>query len=421
MLTLTLAWRSFLRHRRRSIITVMAVALGLAMMLFFVGFGDDAHKRMADMGIRLGAGHVLVQGRGYQEQQTLSQRVHDPERVVAEAKRLKAVEHVAPRVLTSGLIQAAEHSRAVLVAGVDPALEPKLSDIASKKGRVLGAYLRPRSKLPYENQPADIYLGETLAKTLGVQLGDRVVLSASPDGQSEPRSAAFLVRGMFRTGVSELDSAHVEIPLRESQKLLDLGNSVTQVALLLREGEDPDAVADELTRSLSDPTLEVLPWTVALAELHEAIVLDEMGMYLMMAIIFVIVGIGIFNTVLMSVSERTREFGVMMALGTSRWRIFSLITCEALVLAASAALLGLALGLSMHFWVARHGIDMTALAGGEDYQFSGIALSGRFYSTLGPGTVVLWTIVVVLMVLISALYPAFRATRFEPVEAMRHV
>ena len=160
---------------------------------------------------------------------------------------------------------------------------------------------------------------------------------------------------------------------------------------------------------------------MALAELYEAIVLDEMGMYLMMAIVFVIVGIGIFNTVLMSVSERTREFGVMMALGTSRWRIFSLITCEALVLAASAAVLGLLLGLGVHFWVAQHGIDMVALAGGEDYEFSGIALSGRIYSALHPSTVLLWTLVVMLIVLFSALYPALRATRLEPVEAMRHV
>jgi len=425
-LTFRLAWRSFVRHRRRSAITVGAIAFGLAMMLAFVGIADDGHARMADMGIRLGSGHVVVQGKGYQDEQTLVHHIKDPAPILASARAMPHVEHVVPRISAGGLIKAAERSRAVLVSGVDPKLEPLANDLASDAARVAGDYLRPREEMEFTNGPADIYVGTDLAESLGVTTGERVVLTVSPVGDSRPASAAFVVRGIFKSGVSELDSSAVQIPLSEAQTLLGLGQGVTQVGVLLSDDKYTDATTAGLVATVSTPEMvagediEVLPWKVALRELYEALVLDDMSLYLMMAIIFVIVGIGIFNTVLMSVAERTREFGVMMAVGTSRGRVFSIIFAESLVLALVSAALGLGLGLGIHALVAHYGIDVGAMAGGEDYEFAGIAFSGRIYSTLSPWIVTKWTLVVMGIVMLSAAYPALRATRLEPVEAMRH-
>lgn len=427
-LTLRLAFRSFVRHRRRSAITVTATAFGLAMMLAFVGIADDGHARMADMGIRLGSGHVVVQGKGYQDEQTLVHRITDPAPILASARALPHVEYALPRISASGLIKAAERSSAVFVSGVDPKLEPLANDLASDEARVAGDYLRPRSEMEFTSGPADIYIGTDLAESLGVSPGERVVLTVSPVGDSRPASAAFVVRGIFKSGVRELDGGAVQIPLGEAQALLGLGDSVTQVGVLLSNERHTDATAASLVAAIStesllaegDGAVEVLSWKVALRELYEALVIDDMSLYLMMAIIFVIVGIGIFNTVLMSVAERTRELGVMMAVGTSRRRVFSIIFMESLVLAVVSAALGLAIGLGIHALVAHYGIDVGAIAGGEDYEFAGIAFSGRIYSTLTPWIVTKWTLVVMGIVMLSAAYPALRATRLEPVEAMRH-
>jgi ABC-type lipoprotein release transport system permease subunit len=425
-LTLRLAWRSFIRHRRRSAITVGAIAFGLAMMLAFVGIADDGHARMADMGIRLGSGHVVVQGKGYQDEQTLVHHIANPAPILASARAMPHVEYAVPRISAGGLIKAAERSRAVLVSGVDPTLEPLANDLASDGARVAGNYLRPRSEMEFTNGPADIYVGTDLAESLGVATGDRVVLTVSPVGDSRPASAAFVVRGIFKSGVTELDGGAVQIPLQEAQALLGLGEGVTQVGLLLSDERYTDTTTAGLvatistSESVSGDDIEVLPWKVALRELYEALALDDMSLYLMMAIIFIIVGIGIFNTVLMSVAERTREFGVMMAVGTSRGRVFSIIFAEAFVLAVVSACLGLAIGLGIHALVAHYGIDVGAMAGGEDYEFAGIAFSGRIYSTLSPWIVTKWTLVVMGIVMLSAAYPALRATRLEPVEAMRH-
>ncbi len=421
MLTLMLAWRSFVRNKRRSIITAAAISFGLAMMIVFVGLADDGHARMAEMGIRFGSGHVLVQGKGYQEDQTLDRLVTDPEQVVQIAKQIPQVKQAVVRVHASGLVTAGERSSSVLVAGVDPALEPLVSDIASPEKRAAGEYLRARADMEFVKGPADIYLGSELAETIGVGLGDRVVLTVSPVGQSRPASAAFRVRGTFKSGLSELDAGYVEIPIAEAQKLLNLGKRATQVALLLDRLEDTEPVTKELQQSFAgQEALEILPWQKALRELYEALVLDDLGMYLMMAIIFVIVGIGIFNTILMSVAERTRQFGVMMAVGTSKGRLFATILAEAMVLALVSAAVGLAIGLSGHAAIAHYGIDVADLAGG-DYEFAGIAFSGKIYSRLTLWVVTKWTLVVMGIVLGSAAYPAFRATRLEPVEAMRHV
>jgi ABC-type lipoprotein release transport system permease subunit len=421
MLTLRLAWRSFLRHRRRSAITSLALALGLAMMLVVVGIANGAHARMVELGVRMGAGHVIVEGRGYREERDLDHVIDRPGEVLAAARRIGGVRAAVPRVNASGLLRAGDSSVAVAFTGVDPSVEPAVSEVASNAHRVAGDYLRPRDRMPFANQPSDIYVGAQLAENLDLKVGDRVVLTASPRGGGAPASAAFLVRGVFRTGLAELDGFSVQIPIGDAQTLLGLGGSVTEIALMLDNPDDVDAVVSAMRAGIRGrDELEVLPWQQALSELYESIVLDDAGMYLMMAVVFVIVGIGIFNTVLMSVVERTRELGVMMAIGTSARRLFGEVMAEAGVLAITGCAAGLALGLSIHAYLASTGLDVQQMFGNK-MAIAGLLLEGRIYSRLSAGAVAGWTAVIAGIVLVSALYPAFRVAKLKPIEAMRHV
>jgi ABC-type lipoprotein release transport system permease subunit len=322
-------------------------------------------------------------------------------------------------VHTGGLVASGELSAAVIVVGVDPDVEPLVSSIADERNRVAGTYLRRRDALEFENQPSDIYIGDKLARTLEVEVDDRIVLTVSPIGADRPAAAAFYVRGIFHTGLADLDGFYVEIPLADAQDMLGLDGAVTQVALLVEDLEDTVPVTMELRERLAGAEdLEVLPWQQALRELYEAIVLDDAGNYVMLAIIFIIVMIGIFNTVLMSVVERTREFGVMLAIGTSTRRLFATVMAEACILAVASAITGLIVGLSLHYWLMTTGLNVEAIYG--EMEFAGIIFEGRVYSTLTNFQIVGWTIVVIGLVILSALYPAWRATRLKPVEAMRH-
>lgn len=423
MLIARIAWRSFLRHKRRSLITASAISFGLALMLISVGMGKDVHDRMADMGIRLGAGHVLVQARGFQDEQTLDYTLAHPDEILAVARQLEHVTVAVPRVRAGGLLSTGEASSAVVVAGVDPALEPRASLLAAPERRISGAYIRATGEHELVNEPADVYVGRTLAETLKLELGDRVVLTVSPRGGGRARSIALNVRGVFRSGIDELDGFYIEIPIDVAQDVYMLGDEVTQIAVLLDSleatGPATAALRDELASVPGVETLEILPWQEALKELYEAILLDDGGNYVMMAVIFVIVAIGIFNTVLMSVIERTRELGVMMAIGTSQRSMFAMVMAEAAILAVVAALAGVLVGLGGHLYFATYGLDLTSLYG-EDMEMAGIVFEGRMYSQLSAAVVARWSLVVVGIVLVSALYPAFRATRLDPVEAMRH-
>jgi ABC-type lipoprotein release transport system permease subunit len=281
--------------------------------------------------------------------------------------------------------------------------------------------VRPRSEREFLLTPGDIYLGEDLSEKLDARLDDRVVVTIAPPGGGDPRAAAFIVRGTFRTGVTEVDRGMVHVDIDDARSLLGLSGVVTQVALLLSDQEDVPKVTNSLRRTLAARSdVIVRPWQEALKELHDAIVLDDASAKLMMGVIFVIVTLGIFNTILMSVTERTKELGVQKALGTSGSRIFTYVLLEAAILAAFSAAAGLALGLTGHFVVSKVGINVSALLG-DDYQISGIAFSGYIYSRLTVEGVVQWTLVTIGLVLASAVYPALRASKMIPVEAMRHV
>ncbi|MCK5795909.1 MAG: ABC transporter permease [Deltaproteobacteria bacterium] len=423
-LSLRLGWRSFLRHKRRSIITGAAISFSLALMLFFVGFSRDAHERMIEQGVRLGVGHVVVQGKGYQHEQSLDHLVADPAAVAKIARSLPGVRHVATRLAGDALIAAGEHSAAIRVTGVDSRAEVKASVLPTK--RVKGHYLHSevgRSEVGRgaRRGPADIFLGVKLARKLEVAVGDRVVLRVAPRTGGKTQAAAFVVCGLFRTGVAQIDAFYGEIPIASARDLLRAGHAATQVALLLDDAETSRHTAQELQAKLKGMAVpvEVLPWEVALRELYDGLVLDSGSMYVMLAIIFILMTIGIFNTMLMSVIERTRELGVMMAIGTSRGRLFSMVLAEATMLAIVASGVGLGIGYGLHRWLAATGIDLGKLYG--DMEFAGITTSGMVYSHLSVEAMVGWTLTTVVLVLLSALYPAYRATRLQPVDAMRHV
>ncbi len=418
MLVLRLAWRSFVRNRRRSLITVAAVSLSLAMIIVFVGVDNDVHEQMASLGIRLGEGCIMVQDRGYQENQTLDYLVADPSGIMTAVKSIPGVTQAVPRVRANGLLIAGESSAPVMVSGVVPPLEPLVSVIPSPDNRVAGAYLRSRNELKFKNEPADIYIGEELAKILKLSVGDRTVLTVFPPGASGPAQAAYTVRGIFRTGIRELDQSYVEVPLYAIQSQLGISPKVTQVALFVKNIDDTERITAEVRDKLP-PGLEVLSWKQALKELYDTIKLDGAGMYLMLGVILIIVAIGIFNTVLMSVVERTREFGVMMAIGTSPARVFMIVVTEAAIMAVIAGAIGLGIGLGLHLWIRHTGIDIGS--SWISYQVAGVFLQGRIYSLITGSEVLKWALVVVGMTVASALYPAYRATRLRPVEAIHHV
>jgi ABC-type lipoprotein release transport system permease subunit len=375
---------------------------------------------MADIGVRMGLGHVVVYPAGYREDPSLDRLIEDPAAVEAAVAKLgPAVAHVAKRLRTDGLVQAGATSIGVTISGGDPAIEPLVSHISSPKVLVQGGTLASCANHGAGELPPAL-IGQELAKSLGVHVGDRIALNVKPRKSTEMRLGAFQVCGEFATGIRDVDTFWVEIPLDEAQHLTDAGQGVTMVALLLANADEAGAIATRLANDLHRADLEVLPWQQAAPDLYAAIAVDEGGMYVFMIIIFVVVAVGILNALLMSVLERTREFGVLLALGAEPRKIIALVLYEAIALGLLAVGIGLALGLAGNHYLATHGLDYKKLFG-DSLQAGGILLPDKFYSALATGKVIWSSGIVFVLVVLGAAYPAIHASRFQPTKAMNHV
>lgn len=444
MVFLKLALRGLGRHRLRTVVTLLAVALGYVLLLVYLAMHKGGHGAMIELGIRQGqAGHVVVQAKGYQQSRAaelvVPQADHYRDQIAAMLPRAR----VLLRVFGGGLARSSNDAVGVLFSGVEPRTERSVSAIA--QAIVEGVYLdasekaiqaaekRPGRLWCARPGPADappirrVVIGRQLAKTLRVGLCDKIVLDAQ--GLGEQESSQLRVVGLFSSGNIDLDSAFIQLSLDDAQRLLHLDESAHQIAIFVDNADRAAQIVRMLrgkgpnrttTGSVLPDELDVLPWDKALPELAEFIWLDASSGWVFMVVIFVIIAIGVLNTVLMSVMERTRELGVMRALGMRPINTLQLVLCEGLLLGALGVLLGGALALPLLYYLQHVGIDLTLWTESGSLEMGGMAMS-VMHGESSAGQLLGGAVAVFCMTLVSSLYPAIRASRLAILRAIHHV
>ncbi len=408
MLFYHMAWRNIWRYRRRSLLTIGAISLGLAFFILLQGFADGFHEQMVDNSVRAHIGHIEIERKGYRDNPGLNKTLPHPEEVRSIIQRLPNLRGYSLRVQGDGLISTSENSAGVAIVGVDPQQEVTVTTI--HRALIQGTYLDPSTHHP-------ILIGARLAKTLQAGIGDKVVLLVqAADGSMG--ADQFRVVGIFRSGSPDLDQGMVYVLRSDAQELFALGNGVTQAVLLLQTSQQVDATQQTLAKELTGDDVEILAWSQVEPFLKQFIQLDDAFLYIMGLILFAVISIGILNTILMSVFERVHEFGVMMSLGTKPRQIVGLVMNEALLLGLVGIALGFLLGCGSTLGLATRGVDLSSWAAGT----AAIGITSTIvYTKVVIGHVV-WGVVAVLgVVLLVALYPAIHASRLEPVQAMRHI
>ena len=403
---LKLAWRNVWRNRRRTIISVAALALGVMAIVTFHSFREVANEEMI-RGITSGLiGHAQVHGRGYQESPEMANVVADPASVETTLKGALPGARTERRVLGAGLAAAGDAATAVMVMGIDPGNPASRALLGIETGEGLAP--APASQ---------VVVGSGLARELGLAPGSELVLV----GQAADGSLAndrFLVAGTADAGSFEANATTVFLHLEDAQSFFALGDGVHQVIVRLpTEDEDLSHPVSLLRGAVDLSALEVMAWTEILPELKGAIDAKRKNSRLIDVIIFLIVSLGILNTMTMSTFERTREFGVMASLGTRRSRILDMVLLETLIQGAIGFLVGVALA-----WALLHGIgtaDFSGLTGDTD--ILGARLPGALRLSVVPASVSSAALVTLLTMLAGGLIPAVRASRLKPVEAARYV
>ncbi|HVY31988.1 MAG TPA: FtsX-like permease family protein [Polyangiaceae bacterium] len=414
-----LALRNTLRNRRRTLLASVAISLSFALLLVFLGIGDGVHEAMAEVGVSMGLGHLIVDREGFSDDPSLEHSLPEPARLRTALLRLPWVRQVAPRLRTDALITAGATSVGVALSGVEPSIEPLISKIDTPRSMVAGHALAPPDGTPARSEPAPIVVGKELARTLDVQVGDRVTLTVRPRGGGETHSGAYRVHGIFATGVHDIDAYWSEIPIQAARELTGSEQAATSLAVFLDNVAETTPAKAQLQTALAGEHVEVLSWMQAAPDLYSFIVVDQGGLYAMMGILFVVVAAGILNTLLMGVMERTGEFGLLLAVGATPRRVVAIVLAEAAILGAVAVGAGLALGLTVNHYFSTTGIDLSGMTG-EGYETSGVLLPTHFYAHLYPAKLVWSAVLIVGLVLLGACYPALRAGRLQPVEAIRH-
>ena len=407
MIFLRLAVRNVVRNARRSALTVAAIAVGMAALLFLWSFIDGVNDQMIENSTRLIAGHLQVHRSGYHDEQTLDLLLPEPSEAVAIVRAMPGVEAVTTRLEGGALASVGEKSRGVVVLGVDPRSEREVTTLADTVGE--GAFLAP-------GDDRGVVIGSRIAEGLGVGVGGEVVLvTQAADGSVG--AGRYRIRGIFRTRMDMLDGTYVLLALPAAQELYAAGDGVTAVVARLRERTQV-AAAKASRQAALGAGYEVLDWSELLPAVVQSVAFHEVMGYVLLLVLFTVVAVGIMNTVLMAVLERTREFGVMMALGTGRSQVTRLVFYEACLLGTAGLLLGAVGGGAVVAYYAVAGMDL------GQYVKAMETMQG-LTSVIHPlprGDRTAFIAVIVFCVgIIASVYPAWRAARLVPVAAIRNL
>ncbi len=402
---LVIAWRNLWRNRRRTLLTAGTVALGLALLLVFLGIGDGSHRQMIQSAVRLGSAHVAAQAGGYQArggiERTLSgAQVARISSWVQSYKKELGITYVLPRVFASGLASSADGATGVRLIGLEPGLEKAASSFDEKL--VGGRFLTSADG-------NGAVIGEGVARKLELQPGEKFVLMAQAAGSAEIQSLLLRVAGIIRTGLEDFDQATILIPLPIAQQLLRLGNSVHQVAIMLNQLDDSEKAA-RLAKEDLPSDMEFLSWLELMPELRDFIKIDDGGSYVFNSLFFLIIAFLVANTLLMSVLERRREFALLDALGFTPVRRFLLVIFEASWIAILAVTVGTALGYAGHLYFYHKGLPLD-LFYSSDVSAGGAVIDPVLYSYLAWSRIAGAAGLVFALTFLLALVPAWRGAK----------
>jgi putative ABC transport system permease protein len=404
MMFFLLAWRNVWRNTRRTLITLSAVSFGLASLIVFFGASDGFHSEWVENAVRLSSGHIQIHMSGYHLRPDI-RNVFSPGPVVRVLEGMPGVKGISPRLETRGLASTAENSSGVLVIGLDPADRSGITDL--RASLITGEYA-----LGGRN----ILIGATLGRRLGAGTGDKIVIMTQT-AHASLGSQLFRVAGTFRAGSEDFDSHAVLVDLADAQTLTEAGARVTGIAVLARNADASEGLRDRLAALPALRGYEALDWSEQIPMLKQGIDIDNVSLYFIAAILLIVIAFGISNAVLMSVMERTREFGVMLSLGTKPGRLIATVLLEAVIIAAAGVAGGVALGLGVNGLLGVRGIDLSRWAQAMEFFAT---IKPVIYPETRIGSVLLSSGAVFAAAVIPALYPAIRAARLRPVEALRY-
>ena len=403
---LTLAFRNLWRNRRRTLLTLSAMVVSAALLILALGVFSGMFRDMLASATEQYYGHLVLAHPEYHLRRDLF--AHLP----ADIADQSAIEEEAeitgksPRLRSFGLLSHRETSQPVELLGIIPELEQQVTSLQQQL--TAGHY-------PTEDEYNGALIGRGLARKMKVKAGDELVfVTQAADGSIG--NDLLTVSGIFATGDSRHDNNLVLAPLPWLQQVLVLPGRIHEVAMVVADPMAAAQIADRLNPQLSE-NIEILDWGDLLPEMREVIAAYDVSRMIIVTILYMATGLGILNTFFMSVMERTREFGILMAQGMRPWTIRGLVLLETLLLSCIALAVGLLCGAIMTLYMQQVGIDLSGYI--TPVTYAGGTILPRLHAVFESGNFLVPAGMLMLVSLFAGFLPANRAARLDPVQAVR--
>ena len=407
-LYLRLAWRNIWRHKRRTIIIILAMSTTLAMMMWYDGLMNGFTDTIYGNAVKVLGGNIQIHAAGYRAQanSTPLLPLADPQAVIKAAEANPTTLGATQRINTGGLVTSREGAFGVGITGIEPEKELTVN--------IIGQYVKSGRNLTSADTDS-LLIGRGLADGMSVQVGDRITLVGRSQHQ-QMRQRTMTVIGIYDLGMPDIEKQTVYISLGEAQALFDLPGQSTEVAIFLQQMGQEANVINSMKPGL--PGYEIETFQANYPDLASAINSKNGVMDIFSIIIIAVAGIGILNLLLMAVYERTREIGVLGAMGLKPNQIALLFVLEGFMIGLVGAAAGVVLGLAINGLLMRTGMDFGSMQSAASYM---ALIKDKVYPTWGIEKLPLRASLVVIISALAAVLPAIEAGRREPAEALHFV
>jgi putative ABC transport system permease protein len=404
-----LAWRNVGRNKRRTTLTLLTIVVGVAMILFQNAFAKGGHDQMIEDAVATNTGHIQIHEKGYWDNRTIDYAFQPGQGLLGALKKDKRVSGFTIRIHADGLLSYKNSTAGANIQCVDPDTEKNVSNLHTKiiKG---GRYLIPEDK-------TNIVMGDTLAKNLEAKVGSTItMISQGFDGSIAAEKLTIV--GLFSSGNPEYDQNMILMSLKQAKETFSMMGYVHSIAVRLKSSSDTDNIKEFLKKHIDKNSVEVLGWDELMPEMVQFIVMDNVNAYIFDFILFMVVAFGILNTIHMSIFERTREFGVMLSIGTTPRQVVGIVLSESLFITVIGVIGGLTLGYIVSYYFYVNPLDFSEHA-------AEMAVMSITMLVMPADATALNGIVTAIITLIScmlfSIFPARKAAKLNPIEAIRHL
>lgn len=406
MLYLTLAWRNIWRNKRRTFITVLSMFVAVALAIFMRSQQMGSYELMIRNTAGSYTGHIQIHQKGFWEEQNLDNSMEENLSFSKKILKYSQVKAVIPRLESYALLSGQEKSRAGLIVGMDPAKERALSNPEK--------YLSQGESLDSVTENAAM-IGERLAKFLDIQVGDSIVVIGQ-GFQGMSAVGKYPVKGILKFPSPEMSKSMLYLPLATAQELFAAYDRLTALCILTDQPKKVTQTTQILKKYLPAQTYEIMSWKEMMPEMVQMIQSDDIGGQIMIGILYMVVGFGIFGTIIMMTTERRYEFGVLIGIGMRRWKLGNILLLETMILAIIAASLGSACIAPVIWYLHEHPVRLT---GDVAMAIEEMGYEPMLLYSMNRSLFINQSMIIVFITFLAALYPVWLTRNIEVVKAMR--